>query len=67
MNIPVEFDDIRPYSPEEMPAAFDRLLSDESFCQIALSFFKDKTVDDLRHLAATCTDNVDFQKSFFML
>lgn len=50
-----------------MPAAFDRLLSDESFCQIALSFFKDKTVDDLRHLAATCTDNVDFQKSFFML
>lgn len=64
MNIPVEFDDIRPYFPEEMPAAFDRLLSDESFCQIALSFFKDKTVDDLRHLAATCTDNVDFQKKF---
>lgn len=65
MNIPAEFDKIRPFTPEEMPAAFDRLLSDEGFCRIALSLFKGQTIDGLRRLAATCTDNVDFQKKFF--
>ena len=65
MNIPAEFDKIRPFTPEEMPAAFDRLLSDEGFCRIALSLFKGKSIDDLRQLAATCTDNLDFQKKFF--
>ena len=28
MNIPAEFDDIRPYSPEELPQVFEELLAD---------------------------------------
>lgn len=31
MNIPAEFDDIRPYSPEELPQVFEELLADPSF------------------------------------
>ena len=33
MNIPAEFDDIRPYSPEELPQVFEELLADPSFQQ----------------------------------
>ena len=39
MNIPAEFDEIRPYTPEELPAVFDELLADPQFLPIALSFF----------------------------
>jgi hypothetical protein len=31
MNIPAEFDDIRPYTPEELPQIFEELLSDKDF------------------------------------
>lgn len=31
MNIPAEFDEIRPYSPEELPQIFKELLADPSF------------------------------------
>ena len=31
MNIPAEFDEIRPYMPEELPAVFKELLADSSF------------------------------------
>ena len=28
MNIPAEFDEIRPYTPEELPQVFEELLAD---------------------------------------
>lgn len=31
MNIPAEFDEIRPYQPEELPAVFEELLADPMF------------------------------------
>ena len=31
MNIPQEFDTIRPWEPEDLPEVFDRLLSNDQF------------------------------------
>ena len=33
MKTPSIYDDIRPFDPEELPAAFERLLSDAQFQQ----------------------------------
>ena len=37
MNIPEEFDAIRPWEPEDLPDVYDRLLSNEQFQQIVSS------------------------------
>ena len=34
MKVPSEFDDIRPYEPEELPMVFNRLLSNNQFCAV---------------------------------
>ena len=34
MKTPSIYDDIRPFDPEELPAAFERLLSDAQFQQV---------------------------------
>jgi len=65
MNIPSEYDDIRPYTPEELPAAFDALLSDPAFCGIMQSFFKDVPPDTLKARIYACKDNLEVQKTFF--
>mgnify|MGYP006387716651 CR=1 FL=1 len=31
MNIPAEFDEIRPYAPEELPQVFEELIADPMF------------------------------------
>ena len=63
--IPAEFDDIRPFTPEEMPAAIDCLLSDPQFTAIVSSFYKDVPLEMLRRQAHACKDNLEFQKTFF--
>ena len=37
MEIPSEFDEIRPYEPEELPAAFEKLANDPEFKSVALA------------------------------
>ena len=54
MKIPAEFDEIRPYTPEELPAVFDELLADPQFLPIALSFFPGATREQLRAQLALC-------------
>ena len=39
MVIPKEFDEIRPYTPEELPAAYDALLSDPQFTAVLAQLF----------------------------
>lgn len=34
MIIPEEFNDIRPYEPEELPAVYDRLVQNPQFLQM---------------------------------
>lgn len=58
------FTPIRPYEPEELPAAFDRLLSDDEFCAILPQVFPGVPKDVLRQQLLTCTDTLDFQKKF---
>ena len=64
MIIPDEFDDIRPYSPEELPAVFEELLADEQFCGIVKYFYPEVPMDLLKQKLCGCRDNLEFQKTF---
>ena len=68
MRIPEEFDEIRPYEPEEMKQAFDDLLSDRQFNVIMKGFapWLPKSVrNGLLRLAFTGVKTpLDFQKRF---
>ena len=64
MNIH-DFDDIRPYLPEELPAAFDSLLADPQFCGIMMSFFKDAPFEVLKQQIYACKDSLELQKKIF--
>lgn len=65
MKIPAEFDEIRPYAPEELPGVFDGLLADSQFREIAQSFLKNVPLDVLRQQLHACKDNLQVQKTFF--
>lgn len=65
MKIPAEFDEIRPYVPEELPGVFDELLADSQFREIAQSFLKNVPLDVLRQQLHACKDNLQVQKTFF--
>lgn len=65
MKIPTEYDEIRPYSPEELPAAFDALLADPAFCGIMQSFFKGIPPEALKAQIYACKDNLEVQKNIF--
>lgn len=64
MNIH-DFDDIRPYLPEELPAAFDSLLADPQFCDIMMSFFKGVPFEALKQQIYACKDSLELQKRMF--
>lgn len=65
MKIPAEFDEIRPYAPEELPGVFDELLADSQFREIVQSFLKNVPLDVLRQQLHACKDNLQVQKTFF--
>lgn len=65
MKIPAEFDEIRPYVPEELPGVFDELLADPQFCAIMQSFFKEVPFEVLKQQLYACKDNLQVQKTFF--
>lgn len=64
MNIPSEFDAIRPWEPEELTAAYDRLTSDRQFMSVVEQVYPDVPVDMLKKKLYACKTNLDFQKSF---
>ncbi len=65
MNIPTEFDGIRPYLPEELPVVFDRLLAEPEFAEgIIKTFFPQVPLEVLCRQLHSCTDCLDFQKKF---
>lgn len=65
MRIPEEFNEIRPYMPEELPGVFDELLADPQFCAIMQSFFKDVPFEVLKQQLYACKDSLEVQKTFF--
>lgn len=64
MNIH-DFDEIRPFLPEELPATFDSLLADKQFCDIMQSFFKDTPLEILKKKIYACQTSLEVQKTFF--
>lgn len=65
MNIPSEFDEIRPYSPEELPQIFDDLLSDKDFQEVVKIVLPDIPFEALAHTLKQCKTNLDVQKNIF--
>lgn len=62
MQIPSEFDEIRPYTPEELPGVFDELLDDPQFLPVALSFFPGTSREQLASQLHRCKTSLDVQK-----
>lgn len=65
MNIPAEFDEIRPYSPEELPKVFEELLSDPSFQAVLTQIMPGVPTEILNSQLSLCKTNLDVQKKFF--
>ena len=63
MNIH-DFDDIRPFEPEELPAAFDRLLADPQFMAVLPYVLPAVPVNQVADKMRSCRDNLEFQKTF---
>lgn len=65
MKVPAEFDEIRPYSPEELPQIFDELLSDKDFQEVIKKVMPDTPLDALTNILRNCKTNLDVQKNIF--
>ena len=65
MKVPAEFDEIRPYSPEELPQIFEELLSDKDFQEIIKKVLPDTPLEALAYTLRKCKTNLDVQKSIF--
>ena len=64
MKVPVEFDEIRPYEPEELPSVFERLLADPQFRQVLAVAAPGLTFEEARNKMLACKTNLEFQASF---
>lgn len=64
MNIPAEFDEIRPYTPEELPHIFEELTEDPAFQHILSAIMPNVSMDMFKMQLKQCKTNLDFQKIF---
>ena len=65
MNIPAEFDEIRPYSPEELPQVFEELLADPMFQAIVQQVMPEVPFEAAAARLRQCRTNLEVQKTFF--
>ncbi len=61
---PSQFDHIRCYEKEDMPAVIDSLMNDEQFSVVLEKLFPNVPKSSLEHQLRACTDTLDFQKKF---
>lgn len=66
MKIPAEFDAIRPFTLEELPAAVESLMQDEQFQGIVARLYPGHSLEEVRQLFLSCPDNLAVQKTIFM-
>ena len=64
MNIPAEFDEIRPYSPEELPQVFEELIADPAFEAVIKQVIPDIPYEMLAAQLRQCKTSLDVQKKF---
>jgi hypothetical protein len=60
----MNFDNIRPFHDDELPAAFDELLADPMFCQILTYLFPDVSLEAQAARMRACRTKLDFQLAF---
>lgn len=65
MKIPAEFNDIRPYSPEELPQVYEELIADPAFRAVVESVMPGIPFEGLAQKMRQCKTNLEFQKAFF--
>ena len=59
-----DFDDIRPYLPEELPAVYERLFRDEEFCKVLGYIMPGVPLEIIKSQMMSCKTSLDFQKVF---
>ena len=64
MKIPTQFDDIRPFTSEELPSVIDQLLNDENFRNVIGLVFPKMPFEEFAAKAKQCKSPLDFQKAF---
>jgi hypothetical protein len=64
MVIPAEFDEIRPYTPEELPGVYEELIADPSFREVMTRVFPQVPFEALAAKMRLCKTNLEFQKAF---
>ena len=65
MNIPAEFNEIRPYTPEELPQIYEELIADPAFRTVVESVMPGIPFEALAEKMRLCRTNLEFQKAFF--
>ncbi|MBR5476629.1 MAG: 1-acyl-sn-glycerol-3-phosphate acyltransferase [Bacteroidaceae bacterium] len=63
MMIPAEFDEIRPYMPEELPAAYEELIADPEFKAVLGYVFPQIPFEQVAAMIRGCKTNIEFQKT----
>ena len=63
MNIPSKFDPIRPFEPEELPAAYERLIANSQFRTVMEYVFKGVPFEALAGQIRRCRTNIEFQEA----
>lgn len=61
MKIPVEFDDIRPYEPEELPQVYERLLADPQFKSVLGHVMPGIPFEKIKETMLSCRTGLEFQ------
>lgn len=64
MNIPAEFDEIRPYSPEELPQVYEELIDDPAFQMVVHHLYPNIPFEMIAAKMRKCKTNLDFQMAF---
>ena len=60
---PAEFDDIRPYNPEELPAVYEELIADPEFKELLTRAFPQLPYEHICGAMRMSKANLDFQKA----
>lgn len=61
MNIPSEFDEIRPFEPEELPEVFKRLVADPQFRTVMAYALPGIPFETIEKTMLSCTTGLEFQ------
>ena len=61
--IPAEFDEIRPYTPEELPQVFEELIADPEFQGAMGHAFKGMPFENIAAAMRASKSNLEFQKA----